>query len=68
MTIRILLLPSSILLYAHVLILHIFPDQGKGVMNTYWLLGKEGNFLSQCEEDFLPIEKTPDFMQIIIQD
>ncbi|PNF15831.1 hypothetical protein B7P43_G09889 [Cryptotermes secundus] len=39
--------------------------KGKGVMKTYWLLGKEGSFLSSCEEDFLHIQKTQDFLQII---
>jgi hypothetical protein len=37
-------------------------------MNTYWLLGKEGSFLSSYEEDFLHAEKTPDFLKIISQD
>jgi hypothetical protein len=62
MTITIHFLLSSILLCIDVF--NIFLDQGKGVMNTYWLLGKEGSFLSSCE-DFLHIEKTPDFLQII---
>jgi hypothetical protein len=36
-------------------------------MNTYWLLGKEGSFLSSCNEDFLHIEKPPDFLHIITE-
>jgi hypothetical protein len=39
--------------------------QGKGVMNTYWLLRKEGSFQSSCKEDSLLLEKTPDFLQLI---
>ncbi|KDR12137.1 Atrial natriuretic peptide receptor B [Zootermopsis nevadensis] len=42
--------------------------KGKGMMNTYWLLGKEDSFISSCEEDFIHIEKAPDFLQIIGQD
>jgi hypothetical protein len=38
------------------------------MMNTYWLLGKEGSFLSSREEEFIHIEKAPDFLQIIGQD
>jgi hypothetical protein len=53
----------SILLYNHVF--NIVLNQGKGVMNTYWLLGKEGSFPSSGKEDFLLLEKTPDFLQII---
>jgi hypothetical protein len=63
MAVTVHFLLSSILLYIDVF--NIVLDQGKGVMNTYWLLGKEGSFLSSCEEDFLHIEKTPDFLQIM---
>jgi len=38
------------------------------MMNTYWLLGKEGSFLSPCEDDFLPTQKIPSLLQIISQD
>jgi hypothetical protein len=63
MAITIHYLVSSILFYNHVF--NIVLHQGKGVMNTYWLLGKEGSFLSSCKEDFLLLEKTPDFLEII---
>lgn len=60
-TIRFLLI--SILFYNHVF--NIVLHQGKGVMNTYWLLRKEGSFQSSCKEDSLLLEKTPDFLQLI---
>jgi hypothetical protein len=63
MAITIHFLLSSIVLYIDVF--NILLDQGKGVMKTYWLLGKEDSFLSSCEEDFLHTEKTPDILQII---
>jgi hypothetical protein len=55
---------SSILVYNNHVI-NIVLHQGKGVMNTYWLLGKEGNFQSSCKEDSILLEKTPDFLQLI---
>ncbi|PSN38764.1 hypothetical protein C0J52_08888, partial [Blattella germanica] len=41
--------------------------KGKGEMNTYWLLGKQGNYLYSFEEDFIS-EKSNQFLDIIRED
>ncbi|XP_069680414.1 uncharacterized protein [Periplaneta americana] len=41
--------------------------KGKGVMNTYWLIGNENNSIYDFE-DYVTIEKTPEFLHIIVND